>query len=227
MSNPTALPLADILRRTPLFATLTQAELQSLLQDATKQRWRRGETLLNKGDTNRDLYVVLSGRAMEVSNPPGQGTVLFRYLSPGDYFGDCSLIDGQPCSANVQCATAVDVLAIGGGRLASVMVQNPGFAMAIILDLTRRMRRANRRIADLALGNVCDRTLRALAEVSSEADGEHRVVTRVSPTDLAAMVGASRESVSRAIRDLKRRGQLLPGGEGRLLLRRDDVALAA
>lgn len=226
MSNPTALPLADILRRTPLFATLSELQLQTLLLDATKQRWRRGETVLHKGDTNRDLYVVLSGRAMEASNPSGQGTVLFRYLSPGEYFGECSLIDGLPCSANVQCATALDVLVISGCRLAAVMVENPGFAMAIIQDLTRRMRRANRRIADLALGNVCDRTLRALAEVASEADDGHQVVTRVSPTDLAAMVGASRESVSRAIRDLKRRGQLLPGGDGRLLLRR-EVAQAA
>lgn len=226
MANPTAMPLADILRRTPVFAALSEAQRLSLLQDATKQRHRRNEMVLNKGDTNRDLYFVLSGRAMETSNPSGQGMVLFRYLSPGDYFGECSLIDGQPCSADVQCATAVDMLVIRGSRLAAVMVESPEFAMAIILDLTRRLRRANRHIADLALGNVSDRTLRALAEVSLEADDEHRLVTRVSPTDIAAMVGASRESVSRAIRDLKRRGHLVPGGEGQLLLRR-DAALAA
>lgn len=226
MANPTALPLANILRRIPLFATLSEFQLQTLLQNAIKQRRRRGETMLNKGEANRDLYVVLSGRAMETSNPAGQGMVLFRYLSPGDYFGECGLIDGQPSTANVQCATAVDVLAISGCRLANVMVDNPDFAMAIILGLTSRLRRANRHIADLALGNVCDRTLRALTEVSYEADGDHRVVTRVSPTDIAAMVGASRESVSRAIRDLKRRGQLVSGGAGRLLLRR-DTALAA
>jgi CRP/FNR family cyclic AMP-dependent transcriptional regulator len=227
MAKPPAWPLADILRDTPLFATLTEAQRQRLLCHASQRHHRRHDLVLRRGEASRDLYLVLGGRAMETSRPAGgQGMVLFRYLGPGEHFGEYSLIDGQPCSAHVQCVTALDVLVIPGGQLAQVMVDNPAFALAIIQDLTRRLRRANRQIADLALGNVSARTLRALAEVSSEEHEQHWVLTRVSPTDIAAMVGASRESVSRAIRDLKRSGHLVNGGEGRLLLRR-DAALAA
>ena len=220
MATPTALPLADILRRTPLFATLTEFQLQRLVHEATKLRFRRDDLVLARGSACHNLFVLLSGRAMESSGPTGNGVVLFRYLKPGDYFGECSLIDGLPYSANVQCTAAADVLVIDGGRFAHVMGSSTAFSMAIIQALTERLRRANRHIGALALGNVSDRTVKALAEVSAEEDGQHWVINKVSPTDIANMVGASRESVSRAIRDLKRSGQLVNGSAGRMLLRR-------
>lgn len=220
MATPTALPLADILRRTPLFATLTEFQLQRLVHEATKLRFRRDDLVLARGAACHNLFVLLSGRAMESSGPTGNGVVLFRYLKPGDYFGECSLIDGLPYSANVQCTAAADVLVIDGGRFAHVMGSSTAFSMAIIQALTERLRRANRHIGALALGNVSDRTVKALAEVSAEEDSQHWVISKVSPTDIANMVGASRESVSRAIRDLKRSGQLVNGSAGRMLLRR-------
>ena len=174
---------------------------------------------------NGNQYVLLSGRLRETTGTTDQGVVLFRYLNPGDHFGECGLIDGLPSAAHVECATAADVLAIDGGQFASVMGDSPTFSMAVIQDLTRRLRRANRHIRALAMGSVSDRTVRALTEVSAELDTEHLVVRKVSVTDIAKMVGASRESVCRVLRDLERSGQVVKGSTGQLLLRR-EAALA-
>lgn len=218
-----ALPLAHLLHRIPLFATLSEPQLAQLLNGATKHRYRRDDRILTRGVANRHLLVMLSGKAAETTGVTEQGVVLFRYLQPKDHFGDISLIDGLPCSAHVQCLQAADVLAIEGRQFAQALVANPTFAMALLHDLSQRVRRANQRISDLALGSVSERTLRALAAMSAGEHGDHLLVGKVSPTEIARMVGATRETVTRVMRDLQRSGQLVRGGSG-LLLRREVVA---
>lgn len=224
MPNAPALPLAHLLHRMPLFATLSEPQLALLLTGATKHRYRRDDRILTRGVANRHLLVMLSGKAAETTGVTDQGVVLFRYLHPNDHFGESSLIDGLPCSAHVQCLQAADVLAIEGRQFAQALVANPTFAMALLHDLTQRLRRANQRIGDLALGSVSERTVRALAEASAGVDGDHLLVGKVSPTEIARMVGATRETVTRVIRDLQRSGQLVRAGSGGMLLRREGAA---
>ncbi|MDP3132051.1 MAG: Crp/Fnr family transcriptional regulator, partial [Burkholderiaceae bacterium] len=141
--------------------------------------------------------------------------VILATLQPGDYLGEMSLIDNQPHSATVVAEVQTDALILGRDEFARCLPENTSMAYAVMKGLVQRLRQADRTIESLALMDVYGRVGRVLKEAAREESPGHWVIEgKVSRQDVAKMIGASREMVSRVIKDLEERGfiQTLPDG---------------
>jgi CRP/FNR family transcriptional regulator, cyclic AMP receptor protein len=146
--------------------------------------------------------------------------VILANLQPGDYIGEMSLIDNDPHSATVRAEVQTDVLMLGRLEFARCLPENTSMAYAVMKGLVQRLRSADRKIESLALMDVYGRVARALMEASEQdAQGNHFIRDKVSRQDLAKMVGASREMVSRVMKDLEGRGFIETQASGTVLIR--------
>jgi CRP-like cAMP-binding protein len=135
--------------------------------------------------------------------------VILASLKPGDYIGEMSLIDNESHSASVRAEVQTDVLMLGRVEFARCLPENTSMAYAVMKGLVQRLRHADRKIESLALMDVYGRVARALIEASEpDAQGQSVIRDKVSRQDLAKMVGASREMVSRVMKDLEERGYI-------------------
>lgn len=215
----TAISNIDLVRRVPMFSVLTEAQARALSQAVVKKRYKRGQSLVEQGGRSEALFILLSGRARVVSVDARGREVILALLHPGDHVGEMSLIDGQPHSASVIAEVQTDVLSLGRAAFLQSLPENWTMAFAILRGLVQRLRRADSKIETLALLDVYGRVARALIEIS-EPDGDVRVVRgRISRQDLAKMVGASREMVSRVMKDFEQRGLVVERGDGNSVLR--------
>jgi len=210
----------DLIRRVPLFSTLTQAQAESVADAVIKRRFKRGECIVEQGKKSNMLAIVLAGRARVLTTDGRGREVILATLSPGDYVGEMSLIDNQPHSATVRAEIQTDVLILGRMEFARCLPENSSMAYAVMKGLVQRLRHADRKIESLALMDVYGRVARALLEVA-QPDREGRLVIRdrVSRQDVAKMVGASREMVSRVMKDLEERGFIEVAEDGSTIVK--------
>ena len=209
----------DLVRRVPMFSVLSEAQAATLAQSIVKKRYRRGETLVEQGGRSNALFIILAGRARVVSVDARGREVILALLHPGDHVGEMSLIDGQPHSASVSAEVQTDVLMLGRVAFLQSLPENSSMTFSIMRGLVQRLRRADSKIESLALMDVYGRVARALLEMS-DLDGEQRLIrARISRQDLAKMVGASREMVSRVMKDFEQRGLVAERDDGCVLLR--------
>ncbi len=217
----------DLIRRVPLFSTLTPAQAAALAEAVSKKRFKRGEVLVEQGKKCNALYIILVGRTRVLMTDKKGREVILATLSPGDYVGEMSLIDNEPHSATVVADQEVDVLVLGRDSFMSCLNENIEMAHSVMRVLVRRLRKASQNISSLALVGVYGRVAKVLQD-SAVADETGAMVIRekMSRQDIAKMVGASREMVSKVMKDFEEQGfiQLLEGGrvrvfEGRILPR--------
>jgi CRP-like cAMP-binding protein len=197
----------DLIRRVPLFSTLTQAQAEAVADSVIKRRFKRGECIVEQGKKSNCLAIVLTGRARVVTTDTRGREVILATMNPGDYVGEMSLIDNQPHSATVKAEVQTDVLILGRTEFARCLPENTSMAYAVMKGLVQRLRHADRKIESLALMDVYGRVARALLEFARpDKDGQLVIKDRVSRQDVAKMIGASREMVSRVMKDLEDRG---------------------
>lgn len=197
----------ELIRRVPLFSTLTQAQADSVADAVIKRRFKRGETIVEQGKKSDFLAIVLTGRARVITTDGRGREVILATMNPGDYVGEMSLIDNQPHSASVRAEIQTDVLILGRAEFARCLPENTSMAYAVMRGLVQRLRSADRKIESLALLDVYGRVARALLEAAKpDEDGRLVIRDRVSRQDVAKMIGASREMVSRVMKDLEDRG---------------------
>jgi len=210
----------ELIRRVPLFSMLTASQAESMADAIVKRRFKRGEAIVEQGKKSDALSIILTGRARVMSTDARGREVILATMSPGDYVGEMSLIDDEPHSATVRAEIQTDVLILGRLQFARCLPENSSMAYAVMKGLVHRLRHANRKIESLALMDVYGRVARALLE-SAEEDGEGNTVIRdkISRQDLAKMVGASREMVSRVMKDLEERGFIETRGDNSLLVK--------
>ena len=207
------------LRRVPLFASLTDAQVETLAAASTRRAFPKGRMIVAEGEPSQSLYILLSGRA-KVQRSDSEGKeVILAVLTSGEFFGEMSLIDDAPRSASVITIESCDFMAIQKETFKQMLVQSPEMCQAIMRGLVKRLREADRKIETLALLDVYGRVARVLLDFS-EVVGEERVVKGKLPRqEIAKMIGASREMVSRVMKGLEIEGYILPLPEGKLVLR--------
>ncbi|EWS65633.1 cAMP regulatory protein [Hydrogenophaga sp. T4] len=120
----------DLIRRVPLFSTLTQAQAESVADAVTKRRFKRGECIVEQGKKSNFLAIVLTGRARVVTTDARGREVILATMNPGDYVGEMSLIDNQPHSATVRAEVQTDVLILGRPEFARCLPENTSMAYA-------------------------------------------------------------------------------------------------
>lgn len=197
-----------VLRNVPLFSGLDEAELEKLSRVAGRKRVERGASVVRAGDSTDSLYILLSGRA-KVTNTDEEGReIILAWLGPGEFFGEMGLIDGSPRSANVVAAEPCELLFLGKDAFQRCMQDNFAVAQKLMKILVLRLRDADRKIESLALLDVYGRVARLLLDMSEVVDGLRIVKKKMSKQDMAKMIGASREMVSKVMRDLELSGYI-------------------
>ncbi len=209
----------DLIRRVRLFSMLTAEQAQAVADSVTKRRFKRGELLVEQGVHNNALFILLNGRARVLTADQRGREVIMAVLEAGDYVGEMSLIDGEPPSATVRCEAPCDVLVLGRHEFARCLPEPASMAYGILRGLVSRLRNADRQIESLALLDGYGRVARTLMDMAEDDNGRKIVRGRVSRQDMAKVVGASREMVSRVMKDLEERGQIETLEDGSVVLK--------
>lgn len=213
-----------LLRTVPIFAGLDGASADALERLCEARAFPEGAVVVSEAEPGDALFVLVSGKVKVVLyGESGREVILSIFSRPGEVFGEMSLLDDAPRSATVQAMAPSTLLVLSRADFRAHVDRHPSIALQVLTELSRRLRRADAIIGDLALLDVFGRLaakLRALAESEGE-ETEAGIVIRQRPTqaEIAAMIGTSRETVSRALSELARRGDIVMTGK-RLLLRR-------
>ena len=211
----TMLSNLDLLRRVPLFSLLTVAQAEVISGAVIKRRFKRGEALVEQGQKSNALFILLTGSARVMTSDSRGREVILATLAQGDYLGEMSIIDNEPHSATVRAEVQTDVLMLGRAAFARCLTENASMSLVVMRGLVKRLRHADRKIESLALLDVYGRVAHALLDFAvADAQGQLLIKDKISRQDLAKMVGASREMVSRVMKDLEERGfiEALPNG---------------
>lgn len=208
----------DLIRRVPLFSMLTTDQAQSIADSVVKRRFKRGELVVEQGTKSNALFILLNGRARVLTADSRGREVILAVLQSGDYVGEMSLIDNEPHSATVRAEVQTDMLVLGRAEFARCLPESSSLAYGILRGLVLRLRNADRQIESLALLDVYGRVARALLDMAEDEKGIKLIRGKVSRQDMAKVVGASREMVSRVMKDLGLRG-LIEETDGGVILR--------
>ena len=210
----------DLIRRVPLFAMLTQLQAESLAGAVGKKRFKRGEFIVEQGKRYGSLFIILAGRARVVVTDRRDREVILATMHPGDYVGEMSLIDHEPHSATVEAEVQTDALVLGGEDFTRCLLENTSTMTAVMRGLVQRLRAADRKIESLALMNVYGRVANVLLDSAvANADGVRVIRDKISRQDIAKMVGASREMVSRVMKDFVEQGFTETREDGSLVVK--------
>ena len=213
----------ELIRRIPLFSLLTPGQAALVSNAVVKRRFKRGEVIVEKGKTSHALIILLTGKARVVNSDARGREVILATMNPGDYVGEMSLIDDEPHSATVLAEVQTDVLVLSQPEFERCLPERDSMAYAILRGLVQRLRYADRKIESLALLDVYGRVAMALLESAAESppceQGHGVIAGRVSRQDIAKRVGASREMVSRVMKDLEERGFIETREDGSLLVK--------
>ncbi len=198
----------QILKTVPLFSSLSDEQVR-VLQPCLQQRsYPRSSFILRAGDETDALYIILSGR-VKILIPDEQGReVILAVMGPNEYFGEMGLLDDQSRSASVETLEACQMLRFSKSGFIACLKDNFDLAMIIIRNLVKRLRDADRKIESLALIDVYGRVARLLLDHAEEIDGMWVVKQAPPKQEIARMIGASREMVSRVVKDLQERGYI-------------------
>jgi CRP-like cAMP-binding protein len=200
------------LRNTPLFSALDNEAAIALQQTMVPQSIKKGNTLFQEGDPGDRLYVVTEGK-IKLSHASGDGREsVLMVLGPGDMFGEISLFDPGPRTATASAVTDSKVLSLSNTDLIPWLAGRPEVAQSLLQALAHRLRRTNETMSDLVFADVPGRVAKALLELGEKfgtktADGMY-VHHDLTQEELAQLVGASRETVNKALADFASRGWL-------------------
>ncbi|CAN5447136.1 Crp/Fnr family transcriptional regulator [soil metagenome] len=221
----------QVVTRAPLFAALDQASAERLIQSMTASMCLKGEEIFHEGDRGDSLYVITTGKVkLGRSSSDGRESLL-AVLGPGEMFGELSMFDPGPRLTSATAVNDTHLIALHNRDLRSFIADHPEVAMQMLAGLARRLRRTNEGLSDLVFTDVPGRVAKALLDLSgrfgqSNDDGV-KVNHDLTQEELAQLVGASRETVNKALADFAARGWLTLGAKSVTLLDTDRLTRRA
>jgi CRP/FNR family transcriptional regulator, cyclic AMP receptor protein len=211
-----------VLRRAPLFEGLDEESARALRRQMSDVKLSRGEHLFLEGQGGDRLYVVLDGK-IKLTRAAADGREnLISVLGPGEMFGELSLFDPRPRTSTASAVTDATLAALAHDALRPWLHERPEVSMHMLQALAKRLRRANDLNADLVFTDVPGRVAKNLLDLADrfgeqEHDGLH-VHHDLTQEELAQLVGASRETVNKALADFAARGWLQISARSVLIL---------
>ncbi|MDB4898435.1 MAG: cyclic nucleotide-binding protein [Gemmatimonadetes bacterium] len=196
---------ADFLASIPLFSGLNRDELTRFAELTRERSYPKGSVILFQDDPGDSLFVLREGRVKVVLIGEDGREVILGVLEPGAHFGELALIDDQPRSAHVIAMDDAELLVLRREDFRRRVEANPSVAWALLTELSRRLRRADQKIGGLVLLDVPGRIARLLLDLASEAGGP-TIEKPLTHQTIAQMIGASRETVSRAMKEFQDSG---------------------
>jgi CRP/FNR family cyclic AMP-dependent transcriptional regulator len=203
----TTVSVTDILRKVPLFGQLAPPDLDRVAEIARERSYPRNSVILFEDDPGDALYVVAQGQVKVVLIGEDGREVILSVMGEGEFFGEMALIDDEPRSAHVIAMEDSSLLVIRREDFQDLLTQTPGIALMLLRELSRRLRRADDKVGSLVLLDVNGRVAQLLLELADEA-GSDRITRRLTHHTIAQMIGSSRETVSRTMRELVDKGSI-------------------
>ena len=196
----------DSLRRCALFTHADPDTVRSVVRSLRIRRFRRNEVIFHQGDPGDALHIVASG-SVKIVLPSGEGEeAIIAALRPGDFFGELSLLDGAPHSATVTALEPTNTLALPREAFLELLDRDDRLRGALLTEITGELRRLTGHVEELHFldlaGRLAMRLVRLAREVYPEARGEVRLDWPYTQSDLAAMIGGTRQSVNKLLSGL-------------------------
>lgn len=197
-----ALAVNAVLARVPFFAGLDDEKLQLLASSLQRRTVRAGRHVFRQDEPGTSLFVIESGVVKVQRASPDGKEVILTILGPGDFFGELAILDGEPRSADAVAKEDCNLLVLERDDFLAFLSREPSAAAKLLAALSRRLRRTDQLVQDAAFLDVPARLARALLQLAESPEAARGL----TQSELAAMVGASRESVNRWLQFYRRRG---------------------
>lgn len=193
------------LRRCALFADCDAAALAGVVRQLGRRRYRKGETIFHQGDPGDALHVVTTG-AVKIVLPSAEGEeAIIATLRPGDFFGELALLDGAPRSATAIALEATETAVLPRAAFRDLLDRDPSLRDALLAGLAHELRRITKHVEELHFLDLAGRLAMRLVRLARDVDKDSSTVRLPWPytqSDLASMIGGTRQSVNRMLSDL-------------------------
>lgn len=218
--------ISAFLATVPLFRTLDPVERERFVDLVREKQYPKGSVILFEDDPGDALFLVRRGRVKVVLLGEDGREVILGLLGVGEHFGELSLIDDQPRSAHVIAMEDSTMLVLRRDDFRGRVEASPVVAWALLQELSRRLRRADEKIGTLVLLDVPGRIARLLLDTAEEC-GSDLLDKPLTHQTIAQVIGASRETVSRALREFQDSGWVATEGRRLRLLNREALRVRA
>jgi len=204
----------DLLRMIPLFRSVGEADLQELASHLIERRFPRNTTIVEEGLAGDYMYVIREGRVKVTKLSEDGREKILEFFDSGSFFGEMALLDRAPRSASVKTLKPVRLLALSRTDFLALLRKSPDLALAVIQELSLRLRTTGDQASALSFQNVKDRTKGLLVRLARDphASGA-RVTPQLTHQQIADMIGTSRETVTRVVKELKQEDWLSQEGK--------------
>jgi CRP-like cAMP-binding protein len=215
-------PIVDSLSTIPFFAGLDPDALGRVAAGTRARRFRRGEVIFHLGDPGDALFIIVSGEVkISLPSEDGDEAILVR-LARGDVFGELALLDGAPRSATATALTAVETVVLPRDRFRELIANEPAVRDALLASLAAELRRLTTHVEELHFLDITGRLAACLSRLATDGgtalpDGAIQLKTSLTQGDLASMVGSTRQSVNKLLRQFT--------DDGYLRLERDAIVV--
>ncbi len=211
----------EVLARAGIFQGVEPAAVESLTRALQPVDFPRGHTVFNEGEPGDRLYIILSGKVKIGRKSIDGRENLLTIMGPSDMFGELSIFDPGPRTSSATAVTEVRAVSMDRAALKEWISRRPDIAEQLLRVLARRLRRTNNNLADLIFTDVPGRVAKALLQLAqrfgTQENGALRVTHDLTQEEIAQLVGASRETVNKALADFAQRGWLRLEGKSVLI----------
>ena len=209
--------MKTILRQIPLFSSLKNEELDAIYKLSFTKNCPKDTVILLENEEGDTLFIIINGKVKVTTFSESGKEVIFSILNEGDFFGDMSLLDGKPRSATVISMEDSKLRLIRRYDFNNLIEKHPRIALRLLEELTLRLRKADERIESLAFLDVTGRVAGILLQLAEEhgekTDTGSLIRSRPTHQELANMVGTTRETVSRVLKQLENKQYVSMNGK--------------
>ena len=202
---PVPLSPMEVLRKVPLFSGLSEADLAAFAELTRERSYPKGSVIVFEDDPGDALFLVAAGQVKVVLIAEDGREVILSVLGEGTFFGEMAVIDEEPRSAHVIAMEDSSLLVLRREDFHARLRHSPEVAISLLKEISRRLRRADEKIGSLVLLDVNGRVAHLLLRMADDEGGD-RITRKLTHHTIAQMIGSSRETVSRTMRELQDRG---------------------
>ena len=200
----------EFLSQVPLFHSLSEEAMKGLLANIRKIRFKKGEALFKKGMEGDSLFIIKRGKVKIVIGSEDGEEIILAIFSVGDFFGEMSLLDGMPRSADAVAIEDTEVMMLNRREFINFLIGNEQAIRSILQSLSMRLRKTDDMLEDTCFLNISERVRKKLLELAESYGIEEKksilIDLDITQRELAGMVGATRESVNKSLRILREKG---------------------
>jgi CRP-like cAMP-binding protein len=203
----------QILRSVPIFSDIEESELAKIVRLCIRKKYKKGSIiLLEEEETGAALFVIVSGKVKIVRTDDEGREVILSILGESDFFGEMAILDGLNRSASVVATTKTELIMIHRRDILKLIQDNPAVAIALLRELTQRLRKADAQIKSLSLKDAAGRVANVIIQLADDIGrirhGRVEIEELPLQQDLANMAGTSRETISRMVHMFIKKGHI-------------------